>query len=111
MLHAMYKMKDPIIDLIESLLNIFYMFGIRIWYDKNHETDEIGIKCKNCKKFIGYEIQNKPFNKVITLFVVKIVSQNIGHAWIVDYNDNLKCHAQEICTHWMCDGPWYNPTI
>ena len=38
---------------------------------------------KICKKVIGYDTQKK-FKNVITPFVVKIVFQNVGLAWIVE---------------------------
>ena len=57
MLHAEYKTKYPLIDLLEYLLNSFYMFGIWIWNEKNDEPDAIGIKWKKFKKVIGYDIK------------------------------------------------------
>ena len=48
------------------------MFGIIIWYDKDDESDTIGIKCKKINKVIGDDIQNKPFKKVISTFFVDL---------------------------------------
>ena len=84
MIHAAYKMKDTQLDLLESLLNIFYMFSIRIWGNYTDETDAIGIKSNKCKKGIGYTIQNITFNLFNTIFVVNTVFEDFWLAWIAE---------------------------
>ena len=42
---------------------------------KNNQPDAIVIMCKIFKKEIGYRIGNKPFNKIITPFVVNVFKQ------------------------------------
>ena len=59
------------------------MFAIRIWGNYKNEPGAIGIKCKNLRKEIGYTIQNVPFKKLITTFVVNLVFHHVGLAWIV----------------------------
>ena len=61
------------------------MFVIRVWYNQKNQPDAIGIKCKNRKKQIVYNIQNKPLNKGITYFVVDVVFQHDEIARIVEY--------------------------
>ena len=80
-----------------------------VW--KNNEPGAIGIVFKNFNKTIGYDLQNKPFNKPITSFVVKTVFHNVGLACIFEYNKNIRFGAQELFPYWMCDSPWYNPAI
>ena len=60
------------------------MFGISIWCDKNNEPDSIGVRCKIFRKVIGYQLENKPLNKVITRFVANIVFQYDGLSWIIE---------------------------
>ena len=58
------------------------------------EPDSIGVKFKHLKKEIGYTIQNIPFKKVITSFVVKILLQHAGLAQIVENYKNLNFDSQ-----------------
>ena len=90
-------MKDTQQDLLESLLNVFYMSAISIWGNDKDEPYAIGIKFKNCKKEIGYTIQNIPLKQFITTFVVNILFQRVGLAWIVENNENLNFDVQELC--------------
>ena len=50
MVHASCKIKYPQPEILESLLNIFYMFAIIIWVNDGDEPDTIGIKCKDREK-------------------------------------------------------------
>ena len=49
-MHAANKMKDPHPELLGYLLNVFYMFFIRIWYNENNQLEAIWVKCKNYNK-------------------------------------------------------------
>ena len=46
-LNAAYKMKDTQPSLIEYFLNVFNIFDIIIWYEKNYQPDTIGIMRKS----------------------------------------------------------------
>ena len=51
MMHAAKKMKEPY-KILKSLLKLLSSFKIRIWYEKDDFTEDIGIKCN---KVAGYE--------------------------------------------------------
>ena len=76
--HAEYKMKGPQPELIKYLYIYLNIFAISIWYNKNNQPYAIGVKCKNFKKVIGYNIQNKPFNKFITHFLLAFCFSILG---------------------------------
>ena len=94
--------------LLQSVLNVFNMFGISIWYDKNNEPYSIGIICKIFYKVIGYQLGKKPLNKFITCFVKKFYFRMLVY---LGSNKEIKFYVQEHLPSWIFDGPWYNPTI
>ena len=36
---------------------------------------------------------------------------HVGLERIIQNNDKPKFDFQELCPSWMCNGPWYNPTV
>ena len=84
------------------------MFSISIGEIDKYEPDAIGIKWNNYKKEIGYTIQSIPFKKIITPFVVNILFQSIGLAWIVENTENLNFDVQELRPSWMGGVTCYN---
>ena len=87
------------------------MFAIRICKIDKDKLDAIWIWCNDQKKEIGYTIQNILFKKFTTPFVVNIVFQSVGLAWIVESKNNLNFDVRELCPSCLGDGTWYNPTI
>ena len=51
-------MKVPA-ELLKSLLKVFSMFNIRIWYDRDNLPDALGTNRIKCNKVVGYELDNK----------------------------------------------------
>ena len=81
MLHAANNINCPAKHL-KTLLKLYSMFKIVIIYDEiigNKDVPEaVGIMYINCKKSVGFLLDNQMIENFITTFVTNMVFQNIG---------------------------------
>ena len=77
-------------DDLESLLKLFSMFKISIWYDDTIGLEDVpeavGIICINSGKRIGCLLENKTMENFITPFVTNIMFRNVGLYWMIKLN-------------------------
>ena len=64
------------IEDLKSLLKVFSMFKIRIWYDDTLVTKNV--QCAPFVKTIGFSLDNFSIENFITTFVTNMVFQNVG---------------------------------
>ena len=92
MLHTDDNIKHPE-EHLKSLLKVFSMFKIRIWYydtiGLEYFPEYVGIICINCGKIIGCSLDNQMIEDFITPFVINMVPHNVGLSWIIKSNQNL----------------------
>ena len=92
MLHTSDKFKHPEGHL-QSLLKVFSMFKIVIWYDETISIEDVpeavGIMCIDCGKSIGCSLDNQTMEKFITPFVPNMLFQNLGLSWFIKLNQKL----------------------
>ena len=102
-------------DHLKSLLKVFSMFMIRIWYDETMYNKNypyaIGIKCINFGKTIVCLLDNKTVKNFITTFVTNMVFLHVGLSWIFQPNQKLNFDLQHHCIFLILNGPWYDTAI
>ena len=103
-------MKEPP-GVLQYLLNVFYVFIIRIFYDTNNVPDALGINCMRCNKCFGRELYNQTVKYGITVFVTNLVFRHIGLYWIIKSNYKLKFYFDHYCSNLILNGPWFNNKI
>ena len=111
MLRASDKIKSPA-EHLKSLLKLFSMFKIRIWYDErigNEDVPEaVGIMRINCGKIIVFSLDNQIIEHFMNTFVTNIVFQHVGLSWIIKSNQKLNFYFQLHSISWLINGSWYN---
>ena len=70
------------ISSIPSLLKVFAMFQVCLFYDKHNEEDnvveDIAIKCRNCHSSTALYLKNKTVELLSTKFVLNSVLNHVG---------------------------------
>ena len=98
-------------NILKSMLKLFYMFMIKIYYKDNNITRGISTKCINIKKLGSYELKNGNISETIPVFVKSVVFQNIGISWIIESKELVKFIIEEQCCSCIVNGHWYNTTF
>ena len=84
---------EPNKSLITSLLKVFNMFQLRIFYDKHNEEDnfveDIAIKCINCNKDTGFHLKHTTNEEMINKFVLNAIFHHVGMTWIIFSNNKI----------------------
>ena len=61
---------EAYISLMTSLLKVFVMFHMRLFYDKHNEEenvlDPIALKCSNCNRSTGLFLKDKTIQEMVT---------------------------------------------
>ena len=114
MLHTVDNIKIPE-DNLQSLLKLFSIFNIRIWYYESifHEDvlDSVGIICINCGKTVGCLLYNQKIEDFVAPFFTNVVFRNVDLSWIFQPNKNPSFDFQKKCLSWILNVPWYNKII
>ena len=73
---------EPNESLIPSLLNLFSMFQLRIFYYKHNKEEnalgDIASKCRNCNKENGLYLKDTIIEEIITTFVLNAILYHVG---------------------------------
>ena len=114
MLHTSDYIKSPS-DHLQSLLKLFSMFKIMIFYDEKighkYFPEYVRIMCVYCGKVIGFLLDNQTIENFVNTFVTNILFQNVGLSWVIQSNQKLNSDFHQHCPYWMMNGPCYNTAI
>ena len=107
---------NPKQGLITSLLNIFAMFQLWLFYDRHNEegnvANAIAIRCSNYNKDIGLHLKDIPIEETITKLVLNKIFHHVGMSWIICPNKEMLYEIDEINNpDWLNKFPWYNTAI
>ena len=97
--------------LLLSLLKIFSMFQMSLWYDKEPDDQidlkSIAIRYMNRGKETGSSMNNMNTNYkyIITSFVLNEVLDHVGMSWIIETHKQLKYDMDKHNTYWIAGGP------
>ena len=79
--------------IIPSLLKVFSMFQLRLFYDKKYKEEKyleaMAINCINCNKNAGLCIKNRTIEGIITKFVLNSILHHVGMPWIICSNNEM----------------------
>ena len=100
-----------------SLLKMFAIFKMRLWYDKENleknVVENVSIMCRNCGKKTGLYLRNTNTNykDMITKFVLNTVLHHVGMSWIIETIQQLEYDIYKDNPDWITYGTWYNTSI
>ena len=82
---------DTEITLLPSLLTIFPIFHLRLWYRENVDekiVENLAIRCSNCGRSTGISTNNTNTNYdyIISQFVLNTMLHHIDMSWIIKKN-------------------------
>ena len=84
---------NPNKGIISSLLEVFAMFQLSLFYDKINEEGSvvysISIRCSNCNKETGLHLKDKKVEEMITKFVSNSILYHVGMLWIIFSNKKM----------------------
>ena len=90
---------ETYISLIPSLLKVFAMFQMCLFYYKHNEEwsviEAIAINYSNCDRRTGLFLKVNTVKEIITEFLLNKVLYHVGLSWIISSNKQIKYYIKE----------------